>query len=82
LTAGRQQQEFIMGSTADKASGLANEAIGKLKQGVGNITGSEKLQAEGLAQEAKGEAQKATGDAKAAVKHGADNVANAINKAL
>ena len=26
----------IMGSTADKASGLANEAIGKAKQSVGN----------------------------------------------
>ena len=71
-----------MGSTADKASGLANEAIGNLKQGIGKVVGSDQLQAEGLAQEAKGEAQKATGDAKAAVKDGADKVANTINKAL
>ena len=57
----------IMGSTADKASGLANEAAGKAKQGIGNVVGSDKLKAEGAAQELKGDAQKATGDAKAAV---------------
>ena len=50
-----------MGSTADKASGLANEAIGKAKQGVGSVVGSEKLKAEGAAQELKGDAQKAGG---------------------
>src|ERR1700693_53272 len=58
----------IMGSTADKASGLANEAAGKAKQGIGNVVGSDKLKAEGAAQELKGDAQKATGDAKEAVK--------------
>jgi uncharacterized protein YjbJ (UPF0337 family) len=58
----------IMGSTADKASGLANEAAGKAKQGIGNVVGSDKLKAEGAAQELKGDAQKAIGDAKAAVK--------------
>ncbi len=57
-----------MGSKTDKASGLANEAAGKLKQGFGNVVGSDKLKAEGAAQELKGDAQKATGDAKAAVK--------------
>ena len=40
-----------MGSTADKASGLANEAIGKVKQGIGSVVGSEKLKEEGAAQE-------------------------------
>jgi uncharacterized protein YjbJ (UPF0337 family) len=30
-----------MGSTADKASGLANEAAGKVKQGIGNAVGSD-----------------------------------------
>jgi uncharacterized protein YjbJ (UPF0337 family) len=38
-----------MGSTADKASGLANEAVGKAKQGIGNVVGSDKLKAEGAA---------------------------------
>jgi uncharacterized protein YjbJ (UPF0337 family) len=40
-----------MGSTADKASGLANEVAGKAKQGVGNVVGSDKLKSEGAAQE-------------------------------
>ncbi len=71
-----------MGSTTDKASGLANEAVGNVKQGIGKLVGSEKLQAEGLAQEAKGDAQKAAGDAKAAVKDGANKVADTVNKAL
>lgn len=71
-----------MGSTVDKASGLTNEAVGNIKQGVGKVLGDEKLKAEGAAQEAKGEAQKAVGDAKAAVKDGADKVAAAVNKNL
>jgi uncharacterized protein YjbJ (UPF0337 family) len=41
-----------MGSTLDKASGLANEAIGKIKQGLGSAVGSDKLKGEGAAQEA------------------------------
>jgi uncharacterized protein YjbJ (UPF0337 family) len=72
----------IMGSTADKASGLANEAIGKAKQGVGNVIGSHKLRTEGAAQELKGDAQKATGDAKAAVKNATNKTADVINKNL
>ena len=72
----------IMGSIADKASGLANEAVGKTKQGIGNVVGSDKLKAEGAAQELKGDAQKATGDAKAAVKDAANKTADAINKKL
>lgn len=57
-----------MGSTSDKIKGLANEAAGNVKQGVGKATGSEKLKAEGKAQEIKGEAQQMKGKAKDAVK--------------
>jgi uncharacterized protein YjbJ (UPF0337 family) len=71
-----------MSSTADKASGLANEVVGKAKQGIGNVVGSDKLKAEGAAQELKGDAQKATGDAKAAVKNAADKTAATINRNL
>jgi uncharacterized protein YjbJ (UPF0337 family) len=38
-----------MSGTSDKAAGLANEAIGKAKQGVGSAVGSGKLKAEGAA---------------------------------
>jgi uncharacterized protein YjbJ (UPF0337 family) len=71
-----------MGSTADKTTGLANEAAGKVKQGIGNVVGSDKLKEEGAAQELKGDAQKATGDAKAAVKDAANKAADAINRNL
>jgi uncharacterized protein YjbJ (UPF0337 family) len=56
---------------------VANEAVGKAKQGIGNVVGSDRLKAEGAAQELKGDVQKATGDAKAAVKDAADKAADA-----
>jgi uncharacterized protein YjbJ (UPF0337 family) len=79
---GQYRSDTIMGSTADKAHGLANEAMGKAKQGVGNVVGSDKLKTEGAAQELKGDIQKATGDAKAAVKDAANKAAAAVNKNL
>ena len=57
-----------MGSTADKAKGMANEAVGNVKQGVGKATDNDKLRAEGVIQEKKGEAQQAVGKTKDAVK--------------
>ena len=71
-----------MSEMVDKAKGLANEATGKVKQGVGNATGSERLKTEGLAQEAKGDAQKAVGDAKGAVRDTANRAADATQDAL
>jgi uncharacterized protein YjbJ (UPF0337 family) len=61
-----------MSSTGDKVKGMANEAVGNVKQGVGKATDNDKLRAEGKAQEVKGEAQQAVGDAKDAVKKGVD----------
>jgi uncharacterized protein YjbJ (UPF0337 family) len=71
-----------MGSTADKVKGGTNEAIGKAKQGVGEATGSDRLQGEGVGQEVKGKAQKAVGDAKDAAKDVADKTAAAAHKNL
>lgn len=71
-----------MGSTTDKIKGLANEAAGNVKQGVGKAVGNEQLQAEGVAQEAKGEAQKAMADVKSGVKDAADKVADAAHRKL
>jgi uncharacterized protein YjbJ (UPF0337 family) len=56
-----------MSGTSDKASGLANVAIGKVKQGIGSAIGSDNLKERGAAQELKGHAQNAVGDAKAVV---------------
>ncbi|AYO84317.1 MULTISPECIES: CsbD family protein [Methylobacterium] len=63
-----------MSSTTDKIKGLANEAVGNVKQAAGNVTGNDKLVAEGKAQELKGEAQKTVGD----VKDGAKNLADKV----
>ena len=68
-----------MSSTTDKIKGNANEAIGKAKQGIGEATGSDRLQGEGAVQEVKGKGQKALGDAKQATK---DDAAAAANKNL
>lgn len=71
-----------MGSTADKVSGYANEAAGNIKKNVGKAVGSEKMEIEGAVQELKGEAQVEVGKAKAAVKDGANKVADEINRKL
>jgi uncharacterized protein YjbJ (UPF0337 family) len=76
------EEESKMGSTADKIKGAANEAMGKAKQGVGEATGSDRLQGEGAVQEVKGKGQQALGDAKDAVKDTANRVAGAANKNL
>ena len=64
-----------MGSTSDKVSGLANQAAGTVKEGIGKATGDVKLEAEGAAQDAKGKVQKGIGDVKGAIK-------DAVNKNL
>ena len=56
-----------MGSTTDKAKGLANEAIGNAKQGIGKAVGNDRLMTKGVAQERKGEAQKVAGNVKGAL---------------
>ncbi|RAI72328.1 CsbD family protein [Pseudomonas fluorescens] len=61
-----------MGSTSDKIKGVANEAAGNIKQGVGKVTGNDRMRAEGVMQEKKGEAQQAVGKAKDALKKGID----------
>jgi uncharacterized protein YjbJ (UPF0337 family) len=78
----RQRGESFMGATTDKVKGAANEAIGKAKQGVGEATGSDRLQGEGAVQEVKGKGQQALGDAKQATKDAIDRAAAAANKKL
>ncbi len=67
-----------MSSTTDKLKGLANEAAGTVKQGIGKATGNEKLQAEGKAQELKGETQRAVGEVKDGVGNAAQKAADAV----
>jgi uncharacterized protein YjbJ (UPF0337 family) len=57
-----------MSSTSDKIKGLANEAVGNVKQAVGKAVGNDRLTAEGIAQEVKGDVQQSVGKAKDTVK--------------
>lgn len=57
-----------MSGTSDKIKGMANEAVGNVKQGVGKVTGNEELQVKGAVQEKKGEAQQVEGEVKNTVK--------------
>ena len=71
-----------MGSTSDKVSGAANQAIGNVKQGIGKVIGSEELQDDGLVQKAKGDAQKTMGDAKDGIKNAENTTADVIDRKL
>jgi uncharacterized protein YjbJ (UPF0337 family) len=42
-----------MSSTPDKISGIADQAVGKVKEAAGKLAGDAKLQAEGAAQQAR-----------------------------
>ena len=53
-----------MSGTSDKIKGVANEAVGNIKQGVGKVTGNEELQVKGKVQEKEGEAQQVKGKVK------------------
>jgi uncharacterized protein YjbJ (UPF0337 family) len=78
----QSRKECSMGSTADKIKGGTNEAVGKAKQGIGEATGSDRLQGEGVMQEVKGKGQKAVGEAKDAAKDAANRAAAAANNNL
>ncbi len=63
-----------MGSTTDKIKGMANEAMGNVKQGAGKMLDDPELKAKGVVQERKGEAQQLKGDAKDATKKVVDRI--------
>ncbi|TXM90524.1 CsbD family protein [Methylobacterium sp. WL116] len=53
----------------DRIKGVANEATGNVKQGIGDVTGDRGLKAEGKVQELKGRAQQGVGEAKDAIEN-------------
>jgi len=55
----------------DRMAGSAKQAVGAVKQGVGKLTGDQKLQAEGAIEKTTGKAQNALGGAKDAVRDAA-----------
>lgn len=55
----------------NRVQGAFDQAKGAVKEGLGNLTGDDKLKAEGLADKAKGKAESAVGGAKDAVRDAA-----------
>ena len=51
-------------STEDKIKGGLHEAMGKVKEGVGKVTGNRKLEARGTAEKAGGKLETKVGDVK------------------
>jgi uncharacterized protein YjbJ (UPF0337 family) len=52
-----------MSKKTKKTARVANQATGKVKEGIDKATGSKELEAKGLAQEAKGEPERFSADA-------------------
>ena len=77
----KSEGSFI-GSTGDKIKGAADQAMGAIKQGVGKMTGADRMKVEGKIQELKGQAEVAVGKTKDAIKKGTTAAADAINKKL
>lgn len=57
-----------MSSDNDHARGTANDIGGKIKEGMGKLTGDKDLEAEGNLDQAKGKGQQALGDIKDTLK--------------
>ena len=56
----------------NRVQGAWDKAKGAVKEGVGNLTGDEKMKAEGQADKAKGKVESAVGGAKDAIRDAAD----------
>ncbi len=56
----------------NRVKGAWDKAKGAVKEGIGNLTGDEKLKGEGMADKAKGKAESAVGGAKDAVRDAAN----------
>ncbi len=58
----------------NRVEGAWDKAKGAVKEGIGKMTGDEKMQAEGVADKAKGKAESAVGGAKDTVRDAADKI--------
>ena len=56
--------DSLAGIDADRIRGVGHQLKGALKEGLGNITGDPKLEADGIAERAAGKAQNAAGSAR------------------
>jgi uncharacterized protein YjbJ (UPF0337 family) len=62
----------------DEIKGKLNQAKGRIKQGVGDVTGNERLRDEGVADEAAGDVQEGVGKVKRKVGDAVKDVGDRI----
>ncbi|MGI4942669.1 MAG: CsbD family protein [Janthinobacterium lividum] len=58
----------------NRVEGAWDKAKGAVKEGIGKLTGDEKLQGEGMADKAKGKGESAVGGVKDTVRDAADKI--------
>jgi len=64
-----------------QAQGKGDQAAGKVKEGIGNLTGDERTKAEGQNQQAEGKVRQGVGDAKDKADELGNRVTDAKNRA-
>ena len=74
------RKELNMGTTEKRGEGVAEQIGGKIKEGIGKLTGSEQTRAEGQAQEAKGEAREESAKASERAQSTTEELAGAVKK--
>ena len=67
-----------MSNAANRGEGVAEQVGGKIKQGIGKLTGNERMRAEGEAKEAKGIAREESAKAGERAKGTVEKVAGAV----
>ncbi len=71
-----------MSENTERGKGMFDEAAGKVKQAAGDLTGNERLHAEGTAQELGGEARQTVAKGVGKLKGMAEEVGGAIKRGL
>jgi len=63
-----------------KIEGTVNDTKGKVKEGVGDLTGDERLQGEGQADQLQGKVQKGLGDVQETLQDAGDKISDEVDK--
>jgi uncharacterized protein YjbJ (UPF0337 family) len=71
-----------MNENNERAKGKLDEVVGNVKQGLGNMTGNERLEAEGRAQELGGESRQDAAKTVGAVKGMAEELKGNVKQGL
>jgi len=69
-------------STTDKAKNAVQDAKGKVKEGVGHVTGNDQLEAEGQRDQIAAEVKQKAEHAKDTVKHGAQDAKGKVKEGV